>query len=90
MSFRRTLDLLVLVVTNVPCDLHRVANQSIAACMVHRTLNSGVKLDDIDSKTCTFGHGTVLVVDGFDGYRIKRDERGLTCTLVAHVLPPNT
>jgi hypothetical protein len=47
----RDFDLLVLVVIDMPRDLHRVAYKRIPARMMHRALHSRLVLDPVDHET---------------------------------------
>lgn len=82
----RTLDLLPLVVADMPSDLHRVANQGVPTRMLHGALDARVVLNHVDRESGTFGERTELVVDGFGLDRLEGNKGCLAGALDAHVL----
>jgi hypothetical protein len=82
----RTFDLLALLVTHIPCNLHRIAHKRITACMMYRTFHHRFVLDHVYPKACALREGAELVVDRLHLDRVERYERRLACALVAHVL----
>lgn len=81
-----TFHFLPLLVADVPCDFHGVANECIATSMMHSPLNGWFILNDIYRQPCAFGERSELVVYRLDLDGIQRNKRRLSRSLVTHVL----
>lgn len=69
-----TFDILVLLVTDVSSDIHRVADQRVPTRMLHRVLVQSVEFDHVDRQSSASGKVSVLVVRRFDLDRVQRQE----------------
>ncbi len=82
----RTFDFLTLLVTDVPRNLHRVANKRGPTRVVYRAFHCRLVLDHVDRKTRALRKRAELVVDRFHLNRVERNKCRLARTLVAHIL----
>jgi hypothetical protein len=77
---------MVLLVTDISRNLHRVADKCVPTRVVNCAFHSRFVLYHVDAKTCTFCKRAELIVDRFHLDRVERNKRCLARTLVAHVL----
>jgi hypothetical protein len=83
---RLTLDLLSLLVANMPRDLHRIADKGISTGVLHGALDRVIERDDIDGESSSASKVAELVVGRFGLDRLEGDEGRLASSLNTHVL----
>src|SRR5271155_6235852 len=69
-------------ITHISRHLHRITHEGVPTRMMY----SCFVVYNVHCQSCSLSKRTELVVDRFDLNGVQWNERGLTCTLVRHIL----